>query len=127
MKRLTEYFYEASYGAASPVPGDYFDIEVDTDTIIETVVTELTEDGDIIISLDNHAMAMLESTGALFESSNMPSPVDSASPIHGGPRQKDQPTDGAMSPIHGDAFLPYDRKKDPRTWFTDIKKKLKES
>lgn len=127
MKRLTEYFVEESYGADNPVPGDFFDIEVDTDTVIETVVIELTEDGDVIVSLDNHAMSMLQEQGALFEAVGLPSAVDSTSPLHGGPRQKETPTDGFMSPINGNAFLPYDRKKDPRTWFTDIKKKLKES
>jgi hypothetical protein len=127
MKRLTAYFFEESYGAENPVPGDCFDIEVDTDTVIETVVTELTDDGDVIISLDEAAMSMLQQQGVLFESSNMPSAVDSTSAIHGGPRQKVEPTDGFMSPISGNAFLPYDRKKDPREWFTDIKKKLKES
>jgi hypothetical protein len=32
-----------------------------------------------------------------------------------------------MSPIWGNNFMPYDRKKDPREWFSDVKKKLKES
>jgi hypothetical protein len=126
MKRLTDYFFEEAYGAENPVPGDCFDIEVNTDTIIETVVTELTEDGDVIVSLDEAAMSMLQQQGILFESSDMPSAVDSTSAIHGGPRQKIEPTDGVMSPINGNAFLPYDRKKDPRTWFTDIKNKIKQ-
>ena len=126
MKRLTEYFIEEEYGAENPVPGDCFDIEVNTDTVIETIVTEITEDGDVIISLDETAMGMLQTQGILFEDSNMPSAVDSTSPIHGGPRQKMQPSDGVLSPISGNAFLPYDRKKDPRTWFTDIKNKIKQ-
>ena len=36
MKRLTDYIAEEIYAVENPVPGDHFDIEVDTDTIIET-------------------------------------------------------------------------------------------
>lgn len=127
MKRLTDYFLEESFGADNPVPGDFFDIEVDTDTVIETVVTELTEDGDIVIELDEVALDMLSGAGALFEGVNMPAQRDSASAIPGQQSHESNPLDGTMSPIHGDNFLPYDRKQDPRTWFTGIKKKLKES
>lgn len=125
MKRLIDYIVEESYAVENPVPGDHFDIEVDTDTVIETVVTEITDDG-IVIDLDETAIAMLGNSGLLFEDSNMPSARDSISPIHGHSSEQ-VGTDGHLSPIHGDNFLPYDRKKDPRSWFTDIKKKLKES
>lgn len=126
MKRLTDYIVEEIYAIENPVPGDYFDIEVDTDTIIETVVTEITEDG-VIIDLDETALELLNRTGALFEDSNMPVAVDSASPISGQSSQERTPIDGHMSPIWGNNFMPYDRKKDPREWFTDVKKKLKEA
>jgi hypothetical protein len=126
MKRLTDYIAEEIYAVENPVPGDHFDIEVDTDTIIETVVTEITEDG-VIIDLDEAALDMLQHTGVLLEDSNMPVAVDSASPISGQPSQDRTPVDGHMSPIWGNNFMPYDRKKDPREWFTDVKKKLKES
>jgi hypothetical protein len=126
MKRLTDYIAEEIYAVENPVPGDHFDIEVDTDTIIETVVTEITEDG-VIIDLDEAALDMLQHTGVLLEDSNMPVAVDSASPISGQSSQDRTPVDGHMSPIWGNNFMPYDRKKDPREWFTDVKKKLKES
>ena len=127
MKRLIDYIAESEYTYDNPVPGDCFDIEVNTDTVIETMVTELTEDGDVIIDLDETALKMLGEAGALFEGVNMPAAVDSRSAISGHENHEAGPLDGTMSPIHGDNFLPYDRKKDPRTWFTDIKKKLKES
>jgi hypothetical protein len=126
MKRLTDYIAEEIYAVENPVPGDHFDIEVDTDTIIETVVTEITEDG-VIIDLDEAALDMLQHTGVLLEDSNMPVAVDSASPISGQSSQDRTPVDGHMSPIWGNNFMPYDRKKDPREWFSDVKKKLKES
>lgn len=126
MKRLTDYIAEEIYAVENPVPGDHFDIEVDTDTIIETVVTEITEDG-VIIDLDEAALDMLQHTGVLLEDSNMPVAMDSASPISGQSSQDRTPVDGHMSPIWGNNFMPYDRKKDPREWFTDVKKKLKES
>ena len=126
MKRLTDYIAEEIYAVENPVPGDHFDIEVDTDTIIETVVTEITEDG-VIIDLDEAALDMLQHTGVLLEDSNMPVAVDSASPISGQSSQDRTPVDGHMSPIWGNNFMPYDRKKYPREWFSDVKKKLKES
>jgi hypothetical protein len=126
MKRLTDYIAEEIYAVENPVPGDHFDIEVDTDTIIETVVTEITEVG-VIIDLDEAALDMLQHTGVLLEDSNMPVAVDSASPISGQSSQDRTPVDGHMSPIWGNNFMPYDRKKDPREWFSDVKKKLKES
>ncbi len=126
MKRLTDYIVEENYAMENPVPGDHFDIEVNTDTIIETVVTEIMEDG-VIIDLDETALEMLCNTGVLLENSNMPVAVDSTSPIHGHPNQEATPLDGHMSPIWGNNFMPYDRKKDPRTWFSDVKKKIKEA
>jgi hypothetical protein len=109
MKSLRDYLAEAEYSAEHPVPGDYFDIEVDTDTLIETVVTEIQDDGSIIIELDEHAESIMSKAGYIFENSNMPSANDSTSPING--------DEGVLSPIHGNAFAPYHRKHDPREWF----------
>ena len=109
MKSLRDYLAEAEYSAEHPVPGDYFDIEVDTDTLIETVVTEIQDDGSIIIELDEHAESIMSKAGYIFENSNMPSANDSTSPING--------DEGVLSPIHGNAFAPYYRKHDPREWF----------
>jgi hypothetical protein len=106
MKSLRDYLAEAEYSAEHPVPGDYFDIEVDTDTLIETVVTEIQDDGSIIIELDEHAESIMSKAGYIFENSNMPSANDSTSPING--------NEGVLSPIHGNAFAPYHRKHDPR-------------
>ena len=96
MKSLRDYLAEEEFAVSNPVPGDHFDIEVNTDTLIETVVVGLTEDGDIIIDLDEAAFSLLEDVAA----------VDSA-----------DPADGHMSPIFGSAFLNYNRKQDPRKWF----------
>ena len=109
MKSLRDYLAEAEYSADNPVPGDYFDIEIDTDTLIETVVTEIQADGSIIIDLDEHAESIMSKAGYIFENSNMPSANDSTSPING--------DEGVLSPIHGNAFAPYYRKHDPREWF----------
>lgn len=115
MKSLREYLVLAEYAADNPVPGDIFDIAVSTDQLIETVITELTPDGSIIIELDEHAVRIMESAGMLFEE---PGAVanDSTSPIHGGNQMLKHP-DGEFSPINGSAFAPYDRKSDPREWF----------
>ena len=96
MKSLKDYLAEEEFAASNPVPGDHFDIEVDTDTLIETVVVGLTEDGDIIIDLDDEAFSLLESNMTAVDN------VDS---------------DGHMSPIFGSSFLNYNRKQDPRKWF----------
>jgi len=106
MKSLKHYLVEAEYILENPVPGDHFDIEVDSDTVIETVVTEIGANGEIIIALDESAIQLLSGAGHLLENSLMPSPEDSASPI-----------DGHISPINGSAFAPYHRKHDPREWF----------
>lgn len=99
MKSFREHLAEATYALDNPVPGDAFDIELTTGIVIETVVTEINESGDIMIHLDETAMAMLDSVGMLTEmKSEAPDPA------------------GIMSPLGGDVFLPYDEKKDPRTW-----------
>lgn len=42
-------------------------------------------------------------------------------------QKRDPEEDGTMSPIHGSAFAPYDRKADPRTWFRkDVKPRTEE-
>jgi hypothetical protein len=111
MKSLKDYLAEAEYILENPVPGDHFDIEVDSDTVIETIVTELGSNGEVIIALDEHAIQLLSRAGHLLENSLMPSPEDSTSPI-----------DGHTSPINGSAFAPYHRKHDPREWFRkDVK------
>lgn len=122
MKSFKDYMFEAAYIAENPVPGDHFDIEVDTDTLIETVVTELLQDG-IIIDLDEAAIAALDRAGCIFEdgapaggNSGMAGANDSASPIHGKISNMDDPNDGFMSPINGSAFIPYNRKEDSRNW-----------
>jgi hypothetical protein len=122
MKSLKDYIAEQAFIAENPVPGDAFDIELSTDTVIESVVTELTESGDVIIELDEHAVSMLVGAGMLMEDPTMISTApDSASAIPGWNKSHGNPT-GVMSPIHGGAFAPYNRKHDPREWMRhDVK------
>jgi hypothetical protein len=115
MKPLREYLALAEYAAENPVPGDIFEIAVTTDQLIETVVTELSPDGNVIIELDETAIAMMEAAGMLFEEPGAKA-NDSTSPIHGKNQMLQHP-DGEFSPINGSAFAPYDRKADPREWF----------
>lgn len=105
MKSLKDYISEAEFIAENPVPGDLFGIELDTETLVETVITQINEDGSIVIDLDDTAMQMLSTAGYVFENSLMPDPLN------------DSPIDGHMSPINGNAFAPYHRKHDPREWF----------
>jgi hypothetical protein len=100
MKSLKDYLSEAEFVMENPVPGDYFDIEVDTDTLIETVVTEINARGDVIIALDEQAITLLSNAGYIFEDNH-----------------EEDSEDGFMSPINGTAFIPYSRKQDPRNWF----------
>lgn len=106
MKSLKDYLPESEFAINNPVPGDVFEFELSTDTIVETLVTELDADGTPIVELDETAIQWLSEHGAIFEDSNMPPATDSA------------------SPISGNAFAPYHRKYDPREWFrTDVKHK----
>ena len=99
MKSLREYIVESEFILENPVPGDAFDLELSTDVLIESVVGELLEDGSPVIELDNRAIEIMENMGWTFEDSSLPTPTDS------------------ISPIHGNAFAPYQRKQDPREWF----------
>jgi hypothetical protein len=102
MKSLKDYLTEAEFIMENPVPGDYFDIEVDSDTLIETVVTEINARGDVVIALDEQAIKLLSSAGYIVEDLSKDDTEDSE--------------DGFMSPINGSAFIPYSRKQDPRNW-----------
>jgi hypothetical protein len=99
MKRLLDYIAESEFAVGNPVPGDAFDLEIDTDTLIESVVAELADDGTPIVELDEAAVEIMKEHGWVFEDSNQPVANDS------------------ISPIHGNAFAPYIRKHDPREWF----------
>ena len=72
--------------------------------VIETIVSEIDEDGNIILEADETMLGLLEQHGALLEDSN-------AGVL--------SPPNDSISPIHGTSFLPYDKKKDPRKWMTD--------
>ena len=99
MKSFLDYLAESEFSYENPVPGDVFDLEISTDTLIESIVSELAEDGTPIVDLDDAAVKIMESIGWVFEDSNQPVANDS------------------ISPIHGNAFAPYIRKHDPREWF----------
>ena len=117
----------AKYAHDNPVPGDVVEIELSTDSVIETVITEIDEDGGIFLALDETALDMLSSGGVLLENALMMSPpVDSASPVAGS-RSKEVNTSGQMSPIFGIAFKNYDPKTDPHTWMRSMKNKVQEA
>jgi hypothetical protein len=105
MSKFLQYLAEAEYAAENPIPGDQFDLEFGFDElVIETVVSEIDDDGNIVLEADETMLALLEQHGALLEDSN-------AGVL--------SPPNDSISPIHGASFLPYDKKKDPRKWMTD--------
>ncbi len=82
MKSLREYIELIEQSDLHPVAGDVFEIEIARDeTLIETVVVDVLEDG-IVIEADDTMMKILMHVGYLAENSNMPTARDSISPIH---------------------------------------------
>lgn len=117
----------AAFAHENPVPGDVLEIEISTDTVIETVITEIDEDGGIYLVLDETALGMLSDNGVLLENALMMSPsTDSTSPVHGD-GSKEINTSGQMSPIFGNAFKKYDPQSDPHTWMRRMKNKVREA
>lgn len=82
MKSLRDYLIEAEMAENTPAIGDFFDIEIARDeTIIETYVVDVLEDG-IVIEADDEILRILSDVEYLSEDSNMPTALDSTSPIH---------------------------------------------
>lgn len=111
------YLAEAQFADTYPVPGDTFSFEIVPFETIDGTVTKLVADG-IVVEMNTSDMDILEHKGILTESGEPKTgPRDSTSPIHG--KGGEEPHEGGvMSPINGSAFLNYDVKKNPRTWFT---------
>jgi hypothetical protein len=66
MKSLRDYIAETEDWIDDPAQGDEFDIELAPDSLLETHVVDITEDG-IILEADEPAMALLEQHGLLGE------------------------------------------------------------
>ena len=66
MKSLRDYIAETETWIDDPAQGDEFDIELAPDSLLETHVVDITEDG-IILEADEPAMALLEQHGLLGE------------------------------------------------------------
>ena len=131
MRSFREHLEESEYSNANPVPGDHFDIELGVmDAIIESVVTELTDDGSVIVEADDAAIALMQQYGMIVENSNMPVAKDSTSVLAGIGDQIEDNEEGRLSPIFGGAFKGYDIHEDPRKWLTkdkSIKEDLNEA
>ena len=83
MKTLREYIEQVEESYADPSVGDYFDLEIARDeTLLETYVVDIVEDG-IVIEADDTMMRILTHAGYLNENSNMRPAQDSTSPING--------------------------------------------
>lgn len=64
MKKLNEYISEAEQWMEEPSTGDYFDIELEDDTLLETYVME-TNDDKIILDSNDTIYSLLESWNML--------------------------------------------------------------
>lgn len=83
MKTLREYIEQVEESYADPSVGDYFDLEIARDeTLLETYVVDVVEDG-IVIEADDKMIQILRQVGYLNEGVNLPPAQDSTSPING--------------------------------------------
>jgi hypothetical protein len=83
MKTLREYIEQVEESYADPSVGDYFDLEIARDeTLLETYVVDVVEDG-IVIEADDTMIQILRQVGYLNEGVNLPPAQDSTSPING--------------------------------------------
>jgi hypothetical protein len=64
MKSLRDYLAEAEYAAENPIAGDDFAIIIREECLLETYITEETEDG-IVLYADEQVMAILENYNLL--------------------------------------------------------------
>lgn len=88
MKSFRDYLMETELMEDSPSVGDVFEVEIARDeTLIETTVVDIVEDG-IIIEADETILQILRHVGYLNEDSNMPTARDSISPIHDGQEEE---------------------------------------
>ena len=66
MKTLRDYIAETDAWVSNPAPGDEFDIELAPDSLVESWVVDVVEDG-VILAADEPMMALLENQGLLSE------------------------------------------------------------
>jgi len=83
MKSLLEYIEQVEESYEHPIVGDIFEMEIARDeTLIETVVVDVLEDG-IVVEADDTIMTILEHVGYLIENpTGMPPATSTISPIH---------------------------------------------
>ena len=67
MKKLTDYIAESEQWMESPSEGDTFGIELEDDTLLETYVMEVAEDGSVLLDSTEEIYSLLESWNMLSE------------------------------------------------------------
>jgi len=65
MKKLNQYISEAQQWFESPAAGDYFAIELEDDTLLETYVMGVDKDGSILLDSTDKMYSLLESWNML--------------------------------------------------------------
>jgi hypothetical protein len=106
MKSFREYIAEAEVTLENPKAGDIFMLEISPNSLIETVITGVNEDG-VIIEIDETAIKLLSENGFLIEEGNSPGQMaatDSISPINGAVKQKTANFAKVKKPIGKDAY-----------------------
>lgn len=120
MKSLREYIEIVEESYEHPTIGDVFEMEIARDeTLIETVVVDVLEDG-IVIEADDTIMRILTHVGYITENSNMPTAQDSTSPIHSNVNRERSSDDDleeqqGMSQRAQDAFKDLDIEREKST------------
>jgi len=106
MKSFREYIAEAEVTLETPQAGDVFMLEFLPDQIIETIVSEITDDA-IILEMDAVGMKILAESNLLLEDGNSPgqmAPTDSTSPINGKTSSKQAKLPKTKKPSGHDAY-----------------------
>jgi hypothetical protein len=67
MKKLTDYIQESRQWMESPGPGDTFGIELEDDTLLETYVLEVADDGSVLLDSTEEIYGLLESWNMLSD------------------------------------------------------------
>jgi hypothetical protein len=67
MKKLTDYIQESQQWMESPGEGDTFGIELEDDTLLETYVMEVADDGSVLLDSTPEIYSLLESWNMLSE------------------------------------------------------------
>ena len=66
MKTFKDYIAETDAWISNPAPGDEFDIELAPDSLVESWVVDVVEDG-VVLAADERMIGLLESQGLLSE------------------------------------------------------------